>query len=283
MDTRAIIGQTVTELESVSGVKALVLGGSYATGTQRPDSDIDLGLYYSEHDPPDIAHIKRIAADLNDFPDPVVTELGAWGPWVNGGAWLTIQGQRVDFLYRNADLISRIIDECGRGVIQSDYYQQPPYGFHSYIYCSEIQVCQPLYDPVGLIAGLKTRVAGYPPALKQKIVQRFLWDARFSLDNAKKFVARGQVYLLAGSITRVASDLVQVLYGLNETCFLSDKKMTVDADRFSAKPDRFVERVSVILSNLGNTPGELSQAHSGIEALFEEMAALAGELYKPRY
>ncbi|RVX41729.1 nucleotidyltransferase-like protein [Nonomuraea polychroma] len=33
-------------LAGVPGVAAVVLGGSRARGTHRPDSDIDLGLYY---------------------------------------------------------------------------------------------------------------------------------------------------------------------------------------------------------------------------------------------
>ena len=36
--------------------------------------------------------------NINDTAGPVVTNFYEWGPWVNGGAWLTIAGQRVDFL-----------------------------------------------------------------------------------------------------------------------------------------------------------------------------------------
>lgn len=34
------------ELAHVPGVRAVALGGSRARGTHRPDSDVDLGLYY---------------------------------------------------------------------------------------------------------------------------------------------------------------------------------------------------------------------------------------------
>ena len=63
----------------MQGTKTVVLGGSYASGSQRPDSDIDLGLYYNDDAPLDIAHIRKIAEELNDLPHPVVTNLGEWG------------------------------------------------------------------------------------------------------------------------------------------------------------------------------------------------------------
>lgn len=99
---------SVNKLKSVQGLQAIVLGGSWASGTQRPDSDIDLGLYYAADNPLDIQHIKRIASELNDLPNPVITDLGSRGPWVNGGAWLTIQSQHADFLYRDINFVTEV-------------------------------------------------------------------------------------------------------------------------------------------------------------------------------
>jgi predicted nucleotidyltransferase len=101
MHYERLLQQLVEALKQVQGLKAIVLGGSYANSSPRPDSDIDIGLYYNENQLLDIEHIRTIASQLNDTPDPVVTDIGGWGTWVNGGAWLTIQGQRVDFLYRD--------------------------------------------------------------------------------------------------------------------------------------------------------------------------------------
>jgi predicted nucleotidyltransferase len=41
-----VVGALATELAGVPGVAAVVLGGSRAAGTHRPDSDWDLGIYY---------------------------------------------------------------------------------------------------------------------------------------------------------------------------------------------------------------------------------------------
>ena len=43
--------RAVAALASLEGVVAVVLGGSYARGTQHANSDLDLGVYYSESAP----------------------------------------------------------------------------------------------------------------------------------------------------------------------------------------------------------------------------------------
>src|SRR5260370_17376460 len=95
-----LLQQLVDHLKPVHGLKAIVLGGSYASGSQRPDSDLDIGLYYNENQPLDIGHLRSIASILNDFPNPTFTDLAVSGTWLNGGASLTIGRQRVDLLYR---------------------------------------------------------------------------------------------------------------------------------------------------------------------------------------
>src|SRR5689334_16388691 len=90
-------------LSGISGVKAVVLGGSHARGCARAESDIDLGLFYSEASPFSIQSIRELAEEVNDTPNPVVTDFYGWGQWVNGGVWLTVGGQRVDFIYRNLE------------------------------------------------------------------------------------------------------------------------------------------------------------------------------------
>ncbi len=159
-----LVDSLTTKLTPIRGVVAVVLGGSYARGTHRPNSDIDLGLYYRQASPFAISDIKTLAGEINDHADPVVTDFYRWGAWVNGGAWLAVRGQRIDILYRNLDQIERVLEDCREGRIQSDFYQQPPYCFHSYVYLGELSICKILYDPEGIIAALKERLFPYPPS-----------------------------------------------------------------------------------------------------------------------
>src|SRR5262249_54796306 len=105
-----LISSLVERLAAIRGVKAVVLGGSYARGRARPGSDIDLGVFYSEAHTFSIETVRALANEINDTPGPVVTGFYEWGPWVNGGAWLTNDGQRVDLIYRSLEHVERTID-----------------------------------------------------------------------------------------------------------------------------------------------------------------------------
>jgi predicted nucleotidyltransferase len=48
IDLYTFLQNIVDRLIVVDGLQAIVLGGSQASETQRPDSDIDVGLYYNE-------------------------------------------------------------------------------------------------------------------------------------------------------------------------------------------------------------------------------------------
>src|SRR5688572_12600737 len=84
MDDHAL-GELAGRIVGVPGVVAVVLGGSRARGTHRPDSDYDLGLYY-ERGKLDVAALDRLACEVGQ-PATVgglrtgVTAPGGWGPW----------------------------------------------------------------------------------------------------------------------------------------------------------------------------------------------------------
>ena len=100
--TMRLVEDIASRLGEVPGVAAVALGGSWARGEARPDSDVDLGLYYLPDVPLDVEALRRLARDLDDrrLPD-LVTEIGEWGPWINGGGWLRVAGRPVDWLYRD--------------------------------------------------------------------------------------------------------------------------------------------------------------------------------------
>jgi nucleotidyltransferase-like protein len=118
------------ELSKLPGVIAIALGGSYARRAARPDSDLDVGLYYSEDSPPNIDAIRRCAETISaPNTPPTVVGYYKWGPWVNGGGWIQTPIGKLDLLYRNIEQVQRVIDEAQEGFYQHDYYQQPTFGF----------------------------------------------------------------------------------------------------------------------------------------------------------
>ncbi len=74
-------------LVQVSGIVGVMLGGSRARDDLAPDSDYDLGLYYRP--PLDVDALGQLAIDVAGL-DARVTSPGDWGPWVDGGGWLTM-------------------------------------------------------------------------------------------------------------------------------------------------------------------------------------------------
>jgi hypothetical protein len=276
------LDEVVGRLKDVRGVVALVLGGSWAAGRARPDSDVDIGIYYRPAVPLDISAIRRVAEAFNDTPNPVVTELGKWGTWVNGGSWLTIRGRRADFLYRNLNLLETTIDECIGGHSRVDYWQQPPYGFHSQIYCAEVTTCRPLYDPNGIIGPLKQKVAAYPQTLKRNQINGFVWGAWFTLESGKKLIRSGEPYLVTGHLVRSVMEMVQALYALNETYFMNDKYVYRDIAGFTMVPHDFMARVDQIVGG-GTSVHELAERYDRAVTLRDDLEALAGDLYTPRF
>ena len=88
-----------TRLAAIPGVVAVTLGGSRATHTAVEGSDWDFGLYYQGRlDPADVQAL--------GWPGRVFAP-GEWGRIVNGGAWLTIDGTKVDLIYRDLDEVLR--------------------------------------------------------------------------------------------------------------------------------------------------------------------------------
>jgi predicted nucleotidyltransferase len=277
--------ETIAEaFRSAPNVVAVVLGGSYARGLARPDSDIDIGLYYREVSPFSVDHVRSIAERISSVGSvPVVTGMYEWGPWVNGGAWIQTPAGKVDFLYKNLDQVRLVIEEGQRGVWRHDYDQQPPYGFRSVVYFGETLCCVPLLDPEGEIAKLKESVAEYPGALKRRIVQDSLWGAEFSLWLCRTYEDSADVYNAVGCMTRVAQFLVHALFALNEEYFVSDKYANRLVEQFALRPRDFPLRLARALSSAGVDPQELRRSSGLLRAMWLECVELTGGAYAPRF
>jgi predicted nucleotidyltransferase len=280
---RLLLEQIVAQLRQISGVAAVVLGGSYAGGTQHAASDLDIGLYYAAASPFSIPDIRRVADELSAQGPATVTDFYGWGAWVNGGAWIHTRHGKVDFLYRNLDQVRQTIAEAHAGIAHHDYDQQPTHGFYSTIYLAETQICIPLYDPAQLIAALKREVATYPPGLKQRIIADSLWAAEFTLLHAHGFAARGDVYNTVGCLTRTTANLTQALFALNERYFLRDKQVMETIAGFPTLPRDYAGQIQDILAQPGRTAPELSRSVAALQQVWESVTMLPGVDYTPKF
>ena len=280
---RRLLEEIVGKLSRIPGVSAVVLGGSYASGTHHARSDMDIGIYYFEANPFLISEIRWVADLISADRSATVTGFYEWGAWVNGGAWIHTQQGKVDFLYRNLDQVVRTIDEAQQGISHHDYDQQPTFGFYSVIYLAETQVCIPLYDPGEHIAKLKQQVTAYPSKLKQRIIADTLWSAEFTLSFARDYASQGDIYNTVGCFTRVASNLTQTLFALNERYYMQDKQILDAIATFPNLPPGYIQQVNHILACPGNTAQALKNTCRDLEKLWQSVVSLPGVDYQPKF
>jgi len=233
MQNDQISERIVTALRPVPGVTAIVLGGSRGRDTATEASDHDFGLYYEADAPIDVGALRAALGPLlDDEATTTVTAIGEWGPRINGGAWLTVDGRKVDLLYRDLGRVRAVIADCKAGRITMDYQPGHPHGFCSALHAGEVATCRPLHDGAGVVARLKSEVMPFPRALRDAIIAKFKWEVRFSIDNAALAAKRSEQTHVAGSAYRALCCIAQVLFAANGRWLINEKGALAEAARF---------------------------------------------------
>jgi predicted nucleotidyltransferase len=271
-----IVHRVADRVARVRGVRAIVLGGSRARGTADAHSDIDLGIYYDSRRPFGIGDLERAAGELDDqHRRGLLTPFGAWGPAVDGGGWLVIEGRHVDFLYRDLNVVRRAIDDCRAGKPASIYQLGHPLGFHNQIHAGEVSVCRPIYDPDGVLRALKRGVARYPAALRRAIVTKHMFDAAFELAIAGKPALRGDTMYVAGCLFRAAGFMTLVVYALNRRWWLNEKGALAETRSFPIAPPRFQATIAAVLGSVGRDGRAMGRSIARMKSLWQALRECA--------
>lgn len=253
------------KLEAVPGVVGIVLGGSRARGNHHPNSDIDIGIYYDEQAGFHIEAMNCIAGKLDDeHRENLVTPLGGWGPWVNAGGWLKVQGYHVDLILRDIHRVSNVIEDCLSGKVSTHYHAGHPHAFLNVMYMGEISISKVLADPMGKLRNLKAKTTPYPKALQDALISYFSFEASFSLMHADSNVNKNDVSFVAGCCFRTISCLNQVLFAKNEEYCINEKKAAAIVDCFPVKPKDYKRRVDTIITLLSS---EQERTREGVDML----------------
>jgi hypothetical protein len=104
-----VVAELCAVLARMKGVEAVAIGGSRAAGEDDAGSDWDLGVYY------------RGSVDLRPLRAyGEVHPPGSWGRIMNGGAWLSLGGMKVDVLLRDLDVALFWTAQARRGSYEID-------------------------------------------------------------------------------------------------------------------------------------------------------------------
>lgn len=275
MAVEKLIEEIAAKFEGVPGVVGVVLGGSRARGNNRPDSDIDIGIYYDESQRFDVRDIDVIAARLDDERrENLITPLGMWGPWINGGGWLVVQGYHVDLIFRDSKRVSQVIDDCLSGNVSAHYHAGHPHAYLNAMYMGEIATCRILYDPTGQIAEYKAKTIPYPDKLKEAITRYFLFEADFSLQFAEKNADHDDPAYVSGCCFRTISCLNQVLFAANDEYCINEKKAVAMVDGFASKPVDYKKRIDQVVSSISSDRERTVEGVKWLRELVEETEKL---------
>lgn len=178
-------------LAGMPGVVAVVLGGSRALGTASERSDWDLGVYYREK--LDTSALARSGT---------VHPPGSWGRIMNGGAWLQIEGTKVDVLLRDLDVVEHWSSRAQEGEFEIDALLGYVAGVPTYSLMAERAVARVLH-------GVLPRVDGYPSKLAEKAPARWRFCSDFTLTYARMQAAKGD---RIGTVTQAGKAVLEAAH-----------------------------------------------------------------------
>ncbi|WP_277441393.1 DUF4037 domain-containing protein [Streptomyces sp. SPB162] len=255
-------------LTNIPGIAGVMLGGSRARGTHRPDSDWDLGLYYRGE--PDTAALAALAAEFAAGPVEIAGP-GGWGPWVNGGAWLSVDGTPVDWILRDLDRVERVWDDCRAGRYEVGTQPGHPLGFWSPAYPGEVALGRVLADRDGELTALREQTLHYPEPLREALVAA-AWEAEFSVTAARKSAGTGDILHAALCLSRALGVLTQSLHAHHRTWCLNEKGALAAAAALPATPPDFRARAEDVLTRLDDPAAAVEAA----AALVADIRGLLG-------
>ncbi len=271
-EENAFVARIAERLRAAAGVVGVVLGGSRARGTNDADSDYDIGVYYADDGSLDLGALDGAAAALDDDRRPgLIAPPGGWGEWVNGGAWLVVEGKRVDLILRDLRRAEQAVADCLAGTVKPHYQPGHPHAYINIMYAGELAVAEILFDADGRLRALRAATLPYPEALEKAVIRLFGFEMGFSLMLARTKADKDDDYYVAAHIARSLSCLNQALFALNREYCLNEKKAVRMIDGFARRPDAYKCRVDKIVALTGT---DNNAACDELETLVEETRTL---------
>ncbi|MFF8018178.1 nucleotidyltransferase domain-containing protein [Streptomyces sp. NPDC007929] len=241
----AFLDTVADRLALLPAVEAVTLGGSRAQGTERPDSDWDLAVYYrGAFDPADLRAVGW---------EGEVCEIGAWGGGVfNGGAWLTIEGRSVDVHYRDLDVVEHELAEAEAGRFRVEPLMFHLAGIPTYLLVAELAINQ-------VLRGELPRPDAYPRALRDSAPAHWHGMAAATLAYARAGHApKNAVTQVAGAIALATTQTAHAVLAARGEWVTNEKGLVARAG---------LAEVDAVVGDLTGGPDALARAVTDVETL----------------
>ncbi|GAA2288723.1 nucleotidyltransferase domain-containing protein [Streptomyces kunmingensis] len=170
----AFLDHLADRLAALPGVRAVSLGGSRAQGTHSDASDWDTAVYYRGSEGVfEPRHLREVGWEGE------VSAIGEWGGGVfNGGAWLDVDGRRVDVHYRDLDVVEHEVAQAAAGRFHWEPLMFHLAGIPSYLVVAELAVNR-------VLRGETPHVGEYPAALRKAAPEAWWGRAAMTLHYAR--------------------------------------------------------------------------------------------------
>jgi hypothetical protein len=274
-DLARIAPGLVERLQAVGGVEGVLLGGSRARGVHLPSSDFDVGLYYRGE--LDVAGLQLLADEYSTSPVEM-TVPGGWGPWVDGGGWLIIDGTAVDLIYRSLDRVEAVWADCCVGRYTQAVQAGHPLGFWSHAYAGELALGLLAGGPSagsgelsGELSSLQREVRDYPERLGAALADG-IWESSFSIDNARKAAGRLDVSFVSGCLFRAVGVVTQALHGHERRWLINEKGAVAATATLPSAPRDFTQRIGTVFTLIEPDEDALVEACDLARRLVDEAA-----------
>ncbi|WP_055550993.1 nucleotidyltransferase domain-containing protein [Streptomyces sp. NBRC 110028] len=243
-DDNTFLDHTADRLAALPGVHAVTLGGSRAQHTHTPDSDWDLALYYRGGFDP--AELRALGWEGE------VSDIGDWGGVFNGGAWLTVDGRRVDVHYRDLDVVEHELAEARQGRFHWEPLLFHLAGIPSYLVVAELAINRVLRGALPRPAYPEALRAAAPPFWRD----RAAWTLRYA---EGAYVRRGQATEVAGALATAALQTAHAVLAARGEWVTNEKRLLRRAG---------LGHLDTIMAGLRPEPEALARAIAGAEEAF---------------
>jgi hypothetical protein len=205
------VAELCAMLGGIEGVEAVTIGGSRAAGTADEGSDWDLGVFYRGGI--DLAPLARFGE---------VHPPGSWGRIMNGGAWLSLHGTKVDVLLRDLDVVLYWSGQARLGVYELDALLGYLAGAPTYSLMAELALNR-------TVNGHLPEVSEYPDALSQAGARRWPIHANFSLTHARMRAERSDSVGAVGQAAKAVIEMAHALACRRRLWVLNEKRIVEQA------------------------------------------------------